>query len=307
MFFKEFKPELAGQEFRDRGFSGADGSHDGNILVLHTPLCYTNAVQLQSQPLIHVPTNHNTLLVQTLKAINENEEVVTLWNILNVNAIDRLGMSDHGPVHFQIVANIALRLTRILAKHNVKMSVVSHFKLTKEHAEVIVVLASILHDLGMSIHRMDHEAYSLFLANTLLRETLSFLPIPERTIVISETLHAIISHRSDGRPFTVEAGIVRIADALDMSSGRSRIPYEAGKVNIHSLSAYAVEGIEILEGLDRPIQINITMSNSAGIFQVDELLKEKMEHSGIEKYFEIKASVKGKTEKKLLKEFVIKY
>ncbi len=265
------------------------------------------AVSTLPKPLIHVPTSGNTLLAQTLERINENEEIVTLWNILNVNAIDRLGMSDHGPVHFQIVANIALRLMRILEKNNIQMSIVKDYKLSREHAEVVVVLASILHDLGMSIHRIDHEEYSLFLANALLRETLSFMPITERTIVISETLHAIISHRSNGRPLTKEAGIVRIADALDMSSGRSRIPYEAGKVNIHSLSAYAVEGVEIKEGKDRPIEIYITMSNSAGIFQVDELLKEKLSHSGVEKYFEVKAIIGGKTEKKLLKEFVIKY
>ncbi len=256
---------------------------------------------------IHVPLNGNKLLEETLLRINGSEEIQTLWTILNVNAIDRLGITDHGPVHFQIVANIALRLMRILHKHHVEMSVVKDFKLTEDHAEVIVVLASILHDMGMSIHRVNHEEYSLFLANTMLREALSFLPTKERTIVISETLHAIISHRSDGRPLTVEAGIVRIADALDMTQGRSRIPYEAGKVNIHSLSAYAVENIEIVEGKDRPILINISMNNSAGVFQVDELLKEKMEHSGIEQYFEINAFIKGKTEKKLLKEFIIKY
>ena len=159
----------------------------------------------------------------------------------------------------------------------------------------------------MSIHRDEHETYSLFLSNTLLRELLTFIPMKERTIVISETLHAIISHRSDGKPITVEAGIVRIADALDMSSGRTRIPYEAGKINIYSLSAYAVGGIEIVEGKERPILININMNNSAGIFQVDELLKDKLGGSGIEKYFEIKASVKGKSEKKLLKEYIIKY
>ncbi len=260
-----------------------------------------------SQAVIRVPTAKNKLLEQVLERINGNEEIVSLWNILNVNAIDRLGMSDHGPIHFQIVANIALRLMRILEKNKVEMSIVKDFKLTQDHAEVVVVLASILHDMGMSIHRTNHEEYSLFLVNSLLRETLSFLPVNERTILISETLHAIISHRSGGRPLTVEAGIVRIADALDMSQGRSRIPFEAGKVNIHSLSAYAVEGIEIVEGKDRPVEINISMSNSSGIFQVDELLKEKMDHSGIEKYFEIKASVNGKTEKKLLKEFIIKY
>ncbi len=257
--------------------------------------------------IIHVPLNGNTLLEETLKRVNANEEIITLWNILNVNAIDRLAMTDHGPVHFQIVSNIALRILRILRKHHVEMSIVKDFKLTEQHAEVVVLLASVLHDIGMSIHRQNHEEYSLFLANPLLHELLIFLPIKERTIVISDTLHAIISHRSDGRPLTIEAGIVRVADALDMSQGRSRIPYEAGAVNIHSLSAYAVEGIEIQEGSDRPVQINISMSNSAGIFQVDELLKEKLSHSGIEKYFEIKASIKGKTEKKLLKEFIIKY
>jgi len=260
-----------------------------------------------SKPTIHVPLNDNDLLRQTLERVNANEEIRTLWDILNVNAIDRLAMTDHGPVHFQIVANIALRILRILRKHDVKMSIVKDFKLTENHAEVVVLLASVLHDIGMSIHRPNHEEYSLFLANPLLHELLSFLPVKERTIVISDTLHAIISHRSDGRPLTIEAGIVRVADALDMTKGRSRIPYEAGKVNIHSLSAYAVEGIEILEGHDRPVLINISMTNSSGIFQVDELLKEKLEHSGIEKYFEIKAFIKGKTEKKLLKEFIIKY
>lgn len=256
---------------------------------------------------IHVPVGKNDLLEKALIGINSNEEILTLWNVINTNAINRLGFSDHGPVHFQIVANIALRLQRILVKRNITMSVVKDFALTNNHAELVVLLASIFHDLGMSIHRNEHETYSLFLTNTLLRELLTFLPIKERTIVISETLHAIISHRSDGKPFTVEAGIVRIADALDMSQGRSRIPYETGKINIYSLSAYAVGGIEIVEGKERPVIINITMNNSAGIFQVDELLKEKLENSGIEKYFEIKASVKGKSEKKLLKEFIIKY
>jgi metal-dependent HD superfamily phosphatase/phosphodiesterase len=260
-----------------------------------------------SQALIRVPTAKNKLLERVLEQINGNEEIITLWNILNVNAIDRLGMSDHGPIHFQIVANIALRLMRILEKHNVEMSIVKDFKLTQDHAEVVVVLASILHDMGMSIHRTDHEEYSLLLVNSLLRESLQFLPVSERTILISETLHAIISHRRGGRPLTVEAGIVRIADALDMSAGRSRIPFEAGKVNIHSLSAYAVDAVEIKEGKDRPIEVDILMNNSSGIFQVDELLKEKMDHSGIEKYFAIRAYIKGNSEKKLLKEFIIKY
>ena len=48
------------------------------------------------------------------------------------------------------------------------------------------------------------------------------------------------------------------------------------------------------------------MNNSAGLFQVDELLKSKLKGSGIEDFVIVKAVVEGETEKKLLKEFVVK-
>ncbi len=255
---------------------------------------------------IHVPTSRNELLAQTLDAINNNQEITTLWHVININAMDRMGITDHGPVHFQIAANIALKLCRLLIKNDVPMSITADYQLSTDHAEVVVLLASILHDLGMSINRTQHEEFSLFLTNTLLRETLDFLPTIERTIVISETLHAIISHRSDGKPLTLEAGIVRVADALDMSKGRSRIPYEAGEVNIHSVSAAAIDNIEIEEGEKKPIQINILMNNSAGLFQVDELLKNKILGSGLEPHIDVNAYIDRKTEKNLLKTFSIK-
>lgn len=254
---------------------------------------------------IRVPTLNNHLLQKTLKLVNVHEELITMWKVININAIDRLGMSDHGHVHFQIVANIALRITRILVNKGVSMSITKNYKLNKNYAELVVVLASILHDLGMTIHRDGHEEYSLFLADTILKDLLKFLPTEERVIVKSEVLHAIISHRSDGKPVTIEAGIVRVADALDMSNGRSRIPFDAGKINIHSLSAFAIESVEIKEGTEKTVQIQILMNNSAGIFQVDELLKSKLQDSGIAQYFDVKAYVKGETEKRLLKEFVL--
>jgi hypothetical protein len=167
----------------------------------------------------------------------------------------------------------------------------------------VILLASLLHDLGMSINREGHEVFSLFLTNDLLHRILEFLPVEERTIVTSEVLHAIIAHRSGGKPYTIEAGIVRVADALDMSEGRSRIPYQAGKVDIHSVSAAAIDRVEILEGGDKPIQINIWMNNTAGIFQVDELLKSKLIGSGVERYVKVSAFLQREKEKKLLKEF----
>jgi uncharacterized protein len=127
--------------------------------------------------------------------------------------------------------------------------------------------------------------------------------VEERTIVTSEVLHAIISHRSGGTPQTIEAGIVRVADALDISEGRSRIPYEEGKVDIHSISAEAIDRVEILDGKDRLIQINIWMNNTAGIFQVDELLKKKLIGSGIEQHVAISSYITQGEESRLFKQF----
>ena len=254
---------------------------------------------------ITIPANTKSLLHKVLTAVNDNEEIATLWQVINVNAIDRLGMSDHGSVHFQIVSNIALKLHRMLLKKGIVPSIVKDFGLTNDHAEVVILLARLLHDTGMSINRDGHEEFSLILTNSLLRETLSFIPVRERTIVISETLHAIYNHRSGGKPITIEGGIVRVADALDMTQGRTRVPFEAGIVDIYSLSAFAVDKVEILEGTQKPIEIMITMNNSAGLFQVDELLKSKLRDSGIEDYISVKAVIEEQTEKKLISTFEI--
>jgi len=254
---------------------------------------------------VRVPENGNPFLKTIIEKINHDEEVFALWKIANVNSIDRLGFSDHGPVHVQIVANSSLRILRILIKNNVEPSIVKDFHLTNQHAEAIVVTAGLLHDIGMSIHRANHEEFSLVLANPILHRLFDFFPIAERYIMISETLHTIISHRHAGHPFTIEANVVRVADALDMSSGRSRIPFSLGKVDIHSVSALAIEKVEISEGTTKPIEIDIFMNNSAGIFQVDELLKEKLVDSVIQQYIQVKAYIKHKTEKKLITEFSI--
>jgi len=255
---------------------------------------------------ISVPTQHNPLLAQALERVNANQEILALWEVMNVNAMDRLKMSDHGIVHFQIVANMALKMARLLQKRDVPLSIIKDHNLTHNHGELVIFLASIFHDLGMSVSRDNHEEYSLVVANPILKEILDFLPIRERTIVVSETMHAIISHRKDGKPYTIEAGIVRVSDAMDMSEGRSRIPFQAGEVNIHSLSAAAIDSIKISEGEGRPIKIDIVMNNSAGVFQLDDLMNSKLKGSKIENYVEIKATIETETEKKLMKEYTVK-
>jgi metal-dependent HD superfamily phosphatase/phosphodiesterase len=254
--------------------------------------------------MLHLPARHNPTLQKLVERINADDEIYAMWECANVNAVTRLGMSDHGPVHVHIIANIALKLLRLLTAAGIQPSIVGDHGLTAEDAEVVVVLASLTHDLGMSIHRMDHEQFSLFIAQMKIREWLAGLyDTRAATFVRSETLHAIISHRSGGHPLTVEAGVVRVADALDMAKGRSRIPFEAGQVNIHSLSAAAIDKVEISRGETKPIRIVVTMTNSAGIFQLDELLKDKLRGSGLEPYVEVEATVEGEAEKKLMQVF----
>ena len=171
----------------------------------------------------------------------------------------------------------------------------------------MVAAGALLHDVGMSIHRVDHEAYSLFLAERKLRELLAdvYKDPAERAVVIAESLHAIIGHRRRGEPYTVEAGVVRVADALDMAHGRTRLPVEAGQMGIHSISAAAIDRVEIAAGTERAVRIEIAMNNSAGIFQVDDLLATKLRGTPLEDHVEVVAEVEGEAEKRLLTEFRI--
>jgi hypothetical protein len=253
---------------------------------------------------VTVPDRHNPRLRRVMEVVNQDDDLYTLWLATNVMAVERLGMTDHGPVHVKIVMNIAVRMLRLLMDAGIAPSVVTNWGMDREDAEVVVALAALLHDVGMSIHRSGHEDFSLFLAERKLGEILPQVYDPRRAGVLrSEILHAIIAHRSGGKPLTLEAGVVRIADALDMAKGRSRIPFEAGSPSIHSISAAAIEAVNIEKGDERPIRIVIEMSNSAGVFQLDQLFREKLRGSGIEQHLELEAKLEGDTEKRLLRQF----
>jgi metal-dependent HD superfamily phosphatase/phosphodiesterase len=255
---------------------------------------------------ISAPVRGNRKLARLLEAVNADEQLKAWWHVCAVNATRRLGMSDHSWVHIQIVVNIGLRLARLLFRRGVSPGVVTDYGMTENDAEVVIATGALFHCVGMQVHRAEHEAYSLFLAADKLYGLMSELyEEPERSIVVAESLHAIIGHRRDGAPFTVEAGIVRVADALDMARGRSRVPFEAGHRNIHSLSAYAIEEVKLSPGRDRAVRVEILMSNSAGIFQVDELLATKLRGSGIEEHIEVVARIEAEQEERLIPVFRI--
>jgi metal-dependent HD superfamily phosphatase/phosphodiesterase len=235
---------------------------------------------------IRLPVRHNARLAQVIRRVNADIELLTLWRCANINAVDRSGMSVHGRVHIQVVSNIALKLARLIFAKGVEPSVVKQHGLIVDDAEVIVVLAALLHDTA-SRSTDDHEHFSLIPAPPRSWLLDGLYTLEQQTVVMAETLHAMISHRRGGRPLTVEAGIVKVADALDMTKGRSRIPFEAGQVNIHSLSAAAVEQVIIGRGESKPVLVEIRMNNSAGLFQVDELLRGKLQASGLSPYIEV--------------------
>jgi metal-dependent HD superfamily phosphatase/phosphodiesterase len=250
---------------------------------------------------INVPVRGNRKLRTLLERVNGDRQLKAWWHVANVNAVARLEINDHSWVHIQIVTNIALKLLRQLAKHGIEGSLVRDYRLEVDDAEVVVTLAALTHCIGMSVHRDGHEDFSLFLAEPKLRELLAGLyDEPELTVIVAEVLQAITSHREYGKPLTLEAGIVRVADALDMAQGRSRIPFERGRVSIHSLSAAAVDEVQILDGEERPIRIEILMNNSSGIYQVDGLLKSKLRGSGLEPYVEVLAHIDTDAEKRLV-------
>jgi metal-dependent HD superfamily phosphatase/phosphodiesterase len=252
---------------------------------------------------VHAPTRGNRKLESFLETVNADERVRAWWYMAQLTS-ERLEMSDHSWVHVQVVLNIALRLLRLLDKAGVEPAMVTDHGMKDRDAEVVVAGGALLHDVGLSIHRADHEAYSLFLAADRLDSLLGgSYDEPERTVVISEILHAIIGHRRRGEPYTLEGGVVRVADALDMAQGRSRLPIEGGQYGIHALSAAAIDEVRIEAGEERPISIEIEMNNSAGVFQVDDLLATKLRGTPLEGHVEIVAQVKGETEKRLLPSF----
>ncbi|MGH7575453.1 MAG: HD domain-containing protein [Longimicrobiales bacterium] len=262
--------------------------------------------RFERRVLMNLPNRHNEPLRMLLERVNADDELYALWLATNVNAIERLGMTDHGPVHVKIVMNIACKLYRLLVDGGVQPAVVTGYELDVMDGELIVAAAALLHDVGMSIHRSDHEGFSLFVAQPKLTTLLADIyDLRTATIIRSEVLHAIIAHRAGGRPLTMEAGVVRVADALDLAKGRSRIPFAAGSVSIHSISAAAIEAVHIERGETKPVRLRIDMVNSAGVFQLDQLFREKLAGSGLEPHVELVATIEGEGEKRLFQDFRI--
>src|SRR5438552_14350382 len=150
---------------------------------------------------INVPVRGNRKLRRLLERVKSDVQLKAWWHAANVNAVARMRINDHSWVHVQIVSNIALKLLRQLTKHHVQPSVVTDYGFDADDAEVVVLLGALTHCVGMAVHRDGHEDFSLFLAEPKLRELLNGLyDEPDLTVIVSEVLQAITSHRDYGKP-----------------------------------------------------------------------------------------------------------
>ncbi|MFW6458792.1 MAG: HD domain-containing protein [Halodesulfurarchaeum sp.] len=218
-----------------------------------------------------------------LETILSDPEVTAYLGAQNVNPVARKGFNDHGTKHIEIVRNRALRLYELLKVGGVEFNGAADQGLDEADESVIIALAATLHDIGHVVHRDDHTYYSIPLASDILDRILpEFYDVEAAVRVKSEVLHAILCHHTPEDPLTTEAGVIRIADGLDMERGRSRIPYERGGRGINTISSQAIESVSLVEGDGTPVLVEIRMRNAAGVYQVDGLLKEKLEKSGLE-------------------------
>jgi metal-dependent HD superfamily phosphatase/phosphodiesterase len=229
-------------------------------------------------------------LNRILPTVVDDPEVEAYLEAQNVNAVKRKGYNDHGPKHIEIVRNRALRLYELLKRSGVPFNGASDQGLAEADEAVVVGLAATLHDVGHVVHRDSHAYYSIPLAADVLDRLLpEFYDTGEIVRMKAEILHAILCHHTEEDPLTREAGVIRVADALDMERGRSRIPYEKGGRGINTLSSQAIRNVTLKEGTDSPVLVEIEMVNAAGVYQVDNLLKAKLEDSTLEEYVRIVA------------------
>lgn len=229
-------------------------------------------------------------LNEVLSYVEDDEEIRTYLEAQNVNPVTRMRYNDHGEKHIEIVLNRALCLYDLLKRGGVEFNGARDQGLDEEDEAVIIALAAKLHDIGHVVHRSDHAYYSIPLAADVLDRILpEFYDLAEQVRVKGEVLHAILCHHTEEVPLTREAGVIRVCDGLDMERGRSRNPYERGGRGINTVSSQAIQRVSLQEGEDVPVHVAIEMTDAAGVYQVDSLLKAKLDDSGLEEFIRIVA------------------
>lgn len=261
------------------------------------------------QELVDRTVTKDDLPVRVLKELINDPEVDAIQDYANVVSISRLGYNDHGPVHMRTVTKNALKMLSILHECGVNTSLESDLVGSFTDSVTAVILASFMHDFGMTIGRQDHELYSGILAYSVINRVLEkVLPGEEhlrrRVVIRSVAMEGILGHMGSRKVHSLESGVILVADGCDMTKGRARIPMELHTKpsvgDIHKYSANSIEKVKIFKGEDKPIHIEVKMSADVGFFQIEEVLIQKINSSSVKNYVELFAGVDGQELKRYL-------
>ena len=243
---------------------------------------------------------NNEICTKLVKYLFADEELQELQEYANNVSIKRLGFNDHGPVHMRQVIGNAIKMLNILQKAGIKTSLENEEVGDFDDSMCAVILAGLMHDLGMAISRQSHEDMSVILAQPIMDRSLNYIfpnDLHRKTIIKALATEAIIGHMSSRKIHSIEAGILLIADGCDMTKGRARISLAINNMprvgDIHKYSANAINRISICKGERKPIRIDIEMTAEVGFFQIEEVLLTKIDSSPAKKYVELYAGVIG--------------
>ena len=234
----------------------------------------------------------NPLALGLLKRLENDPEVQALISHGNTLVIGRLNYNDHGPTHSHIASINALTVLEILEKNGIVPNQVKEREGTLDDAQLVVLAGTYLHDIGNAVHREGHHSLGTILADPIIRRHLSEIyPEGKADRIRASILECIYSHDENVPCLSVEAGCVTVGDGTDMANGRARVPFSMGKIDIHSVSALAIDRVKISEGEKKPVKIHVTMTEAAGVFQVQEVLGKKIISSGLREYIEVTGRV----------------
>lgn len=262
-----------------------------------------------TKEIIELTLDKDDLPLRVANILVNDEEIQAVQDYANNVSIVRLGFNDHGPVHMRTVCRNALKMLKILYQAGIKTSLETEQAGSFSDSVTAVMIASFLHDFGMTIGRQDHELYSGILGFGIINRILEqVLPgkenLKRRVIIRSMAMEGIIGHMGTRRIHSIEAGLILIADGCDMTKGRARIPMEISTKpsvgDIHKYSANSIESVKILKGEEKPIKIEVHMSADVGFFQIEEVLLQKINSSPAKNFVELYAGVDGQEMKKYL-------
>lgn len=283
-----------------RARAGDDGRTEKQNLVSKRNYRKSRRERDLDREIMELAGDRRPKLAVVLRHLLKDTLVGSIQNYANVVSIQRLGYNDHGPVHARLVLLNCLRIFKLLVEGGVEPNLVAEEMGTEEDSLIAVSLAAFLHDLGMGVTRDDHERHSLWLADRFMNEALALVYTDEGRIHMLKCLaaEAIVGHMGHYKVASVEAGIVMVGDGADCTKGRALVPTMIAKNpmigDIHRFSAGAIDRVDIRKGVRKPVRIDVTMSSSAGLFQVEEVLLGKAKASPIMNSLEIAAHLDGK-------------